>query len=558
VRSEGPLAAGERPGLPPPPIHSASVCMGQTGSSPIGGYGGTRWDGGELGGTKVKVEGDTAEGMRRARVSCVVKSQYQTMLPTWVKQNAVLDWGALALIKLSWRWVDGGTRAFEAREMKGPADSPLTWFYDEYFKRLYEHDSTMRSVLKGSLMKQSKVLMGMVKAITGLEEVALGDGLRTVHSAADANAALGIAPCHYDVLGQCLLETLERCSGSDVWSADVAQAWVEALSVFVMVALPRAYALINNPASPASARTPTSVYIPPSPAWRAPDAQKQQWPQTPPNVPVDSTASKSGWTSGFNAGFRGGRLAHLCRDRFAGVRRMPKSKTPYTPPSNYDTAGTEGTLIMSETWEESTHCASRAPQALDYTIDETMSLMYGKGYALGAADSDDEASDEEDDDDDLLFDDGTTTDGGASHFSITNNLKLASNDSDSCCGSVFDLSSSTHTMSSVACSAITGISLDVDQMTDEEMDRYLAERMGGVSANILEAVGCHAEAEVNRAAAMYTDWKPPEESGLKNSKPLVKLGKLLRSSVFPKTLKNFVRKQARKRSKGNSQEVHVQ
>ncbi|CAM9124880.1 unnamed protein product [Chrysoparadoxa australica] len=475
----------------------------------------------ELGGVKLHVKGDASEGMKKLQLSVAVKGPYEQKLPPWVVRGAALNWGSLVLIRMSWKWVTEGTKVYKVtKAAEGKSSkmtslaSPLAWFYDSFYELLEWQDPGIKEVLGSSLVKQSKFLMGTITAIGGLEAFALGDGLEQLLSVCDANADMGITSSNYAALGLCLLEALKVCCGED-WTVEIEKAWTEALSIFAMVCVPR------------------TAYL------EAHEGRHSFWGDLKIGTnrsfsasPPKSSPSKGSKNSSFAQGGGESRKAlaksrpsHLLEARPLPQLSQPRSEGAWKGPEDCDGE------------EDKTHVATPS------SCEEAPAGIDGSWEQRPREDSIVSSCESMLDGDTL---DGISTLDGGSTLAAASFL-----DDSTIAGSVGTRSRE----SSFGGSSISGVTYqgdDDESMTEAEMDAYLAARMGGISANILEAVGCTEQAERIRGEAKDTDWRPPEASGLANSRPLVKLGRLLKSAMYPKALRRVMKKAGRTGRRGHA------
>lgn len=115
-------------------------------------------------------------------------------------------------------------------------DSPIVVFYDSFYSRLFELAPGARELFSG-LQSQGRKLVKMVNVIVLL----LDDSPRLVaelQSLADRHHNYGAKIEHYAYVGHALLYALEKCCGPEVWTPEVARAWLVAYSVIVEIMIP--------------------------------------------------------------------------------------------------------------------------------------------------------------------------------------------------------------------------------------------------------------------------------------------------------------------------------
>lgn len=102
-----------------------------------------------------------------------------------------------------------------------------------FYTRLFEIDPSLRSLFKGDMTAQGKLLMGMINtAVEGLDD--LDSIVPAVQELGRNHAGYGVKPEDYKTVASALLWTLRQGLGSD-FSADVKNAWVETYTLLATV-----------------------------------------------------------------------------------------------------------------------------------------------------------------------------------------------------------------------------------------------------------------------------------------------------------------------------------
>jgi len=95
-----------------------------------------------------------------------------------------------------------------------------------FYNRLFELDPSLKSLFKGDMKTQGKMLMQMLDyAVTGLDR--LDTIILTIQNLGIRHASYGVKDEYYETVGEALLWTLEQGLGKD-FTPDVKDAWVEA------------------------------------------------------------------------------------------------------------------------------------------------------------------------------------------------------------------------------------------------------------------------------------------------------------------------------------------
>ena len=110
-------------------------------------------------------------------------------------------------------------------KVKPVADDAAAIFYS----RLFEVAPGVRSLFTGDIEEQGRKLMKMIgTAVAGLNN--LDANVPAVQDLGRRHVAYGAEEAHYNVVGECLLYTLEKGLGTD-WTDELAAAWTEVYSV---------------------------------------------------------------------------------------------------------------------------------------------------------------------------------------------------------------------------------------------------------------------------------------------------------------------------------------
>ena len=95
-----------------------------------------------------------------------------------------------------------------------------------FYNRLFELAPSLKSLFKGDMKTQGKMLMQMLDyAVTGLDR--LDTIILAIQNLGIRHAGYGVKDEYYETVGEALLWTLEQGLGKD-FTPDVKDAWVEA------------------------------------------------------------------------------------------------------------------------------------------------------------------------------------------------------------------------------------------------------------------------------------------------------------------------------------------
>jgi hemoglobin-like flavoprotein len=95
-----------------------------------------------------------------------------------------------------------------------------------FYKRLFELNPSFKSLFKGDMKKQGRMLMQMIDyAVKGLDEP--DTILPTIQDLGKRHVGYGVKEEYYCTVGESLLWTLEQGLGSD-FTPEAKEAWTEA------------------------------------------------------------------------------------------------------------------------------------------------------------------------------------------------------------------------------------------------------------------------------------------------------------------------------------------
>ncbi len=95
-----------------------------------------------------------------------------------------------------------------------------------FYKRLFELNPSLKSLFKGDMKKQGRMLMQMIDfAVKGIDEP--DTILPTIRDLGKRHVGYGVKEEYYDTVGEALLWTLEQGLGESV-TPEARDAWAEA------------------------------------------------------------------------------------------------------------------------------------------------------------------------------------------------------------------------------------------------------------------------------------------------------------------------------------------
>jgi len=135
---------------------------------------------------------------------------------------------------------DFKVKALASQDAEEIPSSCMMWFYDTFYKRLFDVHPTCRSMFTGGLKTQGKFLVKLLSLALSL----LNDTSKfneTLIKLAEAHCIRGVKAIEYGIVGEVLFYTLKTVLG-DTYSEDVHLAWVKVFSRMLKVMVPVAVA----------------------------------------------------------------------------------------------------------------------------------------------------------------------------------------------------------------------------------------------------------------------------------------------------------------------------
>ena len=108
-----------------------------------------------------------------------------------------------------------------------------------FYKRLFELNPSLKSLFKGDMKKQGRMLMQMIDfAVKGIDEP--DTILPTIQDLGKRHVGYGVEEEYYSTVGEALLWTLEQGLGKD-FTPEAKEAWTEAYKLLsgVMISAAR-------------------------------------------------------------------------------------------------------------------------------------------------------------------------------------------------------------------------------------------------------------------------------------------------------------------------------
>mmetsp|Transcript_18267 Transcript_18267/g.18341 ORF Transcript_18267/g.18341 Transcript_18267/m.18341 type:complete len:220 (-) Transcript_18267:490-1149(-) len=168
----------------------------------------------------------------------------ELMMPPYYIKNVIVTDSDIAVGRLSWKKIsDGSSQAYMA--MKESPDftesSCLTWFYSEFYGRMFDINPGARPLFKTNLMSQGRVLMGIIT--TALNQLKNSDKFHALLvNLTHLHSQRGIRGMQYGIAGDVLFWTLRKVLGSEDFDEETYKAWIHIFSYMLSIMVPVAVA----------------------------------------------------------------------------------------------------------------------------------------------------------------------------------------------------------------------------------------------------------------------------------------------------------------------------
>lgn len=171
---------------------------------------------------------------------CTSKSLvYEHFIPPYCIMKPRLDDEIVKLCYDSWQAiVQGDTDPYKEAHEYMPSLTPIVFFYDTFYSRLFYICPAIKTMFKGSMKVQGAMLVRAMTAATNLMKDKRGSLLKkSLTDLAWKHVELEVHPQYFNVFVETLLETIEACLGA-LYTPEVHHAWLHALSLLLRVMVP--------------------------------------------------------------------------------------------------------------------------------------------------------------------------------------------------------------------------------------------------------------------------------------------------------------------------------
>eukprot|EP01041_Mallomonas_annulata_P001323 gene1323-2546_t len=170
-----------------------------------------------------------------------IENLIDMVMPEYCEKDVVLSPSEVAMARSGWGLIlTGSSPAFLAIKDSPDFNSStcLTWFYDSFYKRLFDVAPATKPLFKPDISSQGRALVGMISSALKLLDnldalVPALQNLARIHSERHIRAA------QYNPVGAVLLWTLELCLG-EAFDANAKHVWLRIYSLMMSVIIPTA------------------------------------------------------------------------------------------------------------------------------------------------------------------------------------------------------------------------------------------------------------------------------------------------------------------------------
>ena len=168
------------------------------------------------------------------------------MMPVFYTKDQTISAEEMAIATDSWgRILDDSSPEFIRRkEVEGESFSHascVTFFYDSFYKRLFDVHPLCKPMFKSGMKSQGKFLMKLISLALSLlnDENKFKD---TLADLAERHNLMGIKAIEYGVVGEVFFWTIHHSLGDEAYTVETHSVWVKIFSRMLSVMVPVALA----------------------------------------------------------------------------------------------------------------------------------------------------------------------------------------------------------------------------------------------------------------------------------------------------------------------------
>jgi hemoglobin-like flavoprotein len=172
-------------------------------------------------------------------MNCIFRVLFMLFVLVYYIKDAVVTPEDAVRAKKSWSYItdDTGDKYLSSKDAPGfESSSCIEWFYDTFYKRLFDVHPAARPLFKNDMKVQGRALTHMISASLGLLDK-LPTLVETLEKLARSHTKKGVIAVQYGVVGEVLLWTFSQCLGNQ-FDAEMNVSWVKIYSVMLKVIIP--------------------------------------------------------------------------------------------------------------------------------------------------------------------------------------------------------------------------------------------------------------------------------------------------------------------------------
>lgn len=160
--------------------------------------------------------------------------------PSWCIDNVNVTPDLITLVKASWdRCMSGQSTPYLTARTTNPQLTPIVFFYDTFYGRLFDWIPQVKPLFKGSMHRQGRMLANIVRFIVhNLEAENAAHFVENLTRLTRAHNVIGVTPEYYSVMGMTLVHTVRKCMGDEEFTDVHRHAWVVVYSKMMEVMIP--------------------------------------------------------------------------------------------------------------------------------------------------------------------------------------------------------------------------------------------------------------------------------------------------------------------------------
>lgn len=168
-----------------------------------------------------------------------MKKIYWSM-PSWTLDSYSVNGSTIKLVADSWTYaMSGEAPPYQLAKERDPTLTSLTFFYNNFYFYLFELIPECKPLFKRGIQAQGKMLANVIRFIVhNLNEANHGTFVASLTHLARVHNQRGIIAQWYDIMGLVLIHTMRLCTGTDYFTDQLKDAWIQVYSKMMAVIIP--------------------------------------------------------------------------------------------------------------------------------------------------------------------------------------------------------------------------------------------------------------------------------------------------------------------------------